>query len=84
MSFKINSETWTDKYDDTESQEYKDLTEKIVLEVGEAFNLNMWTSKGIVFYSFICASHEDHFCCVYMCFYCSVDFFSFGLHTEEI
>ena len=33
VSFKITSETWSVKYDDTESQEYKDLTEKIVLEV---------------------------------------------------
>ena len=33
-SFKITSETWSVKYDDTESREYKYLTENIVMEVG--------------------------------------------------
>lgn len=34
VSLKIKSERWTDKYDETDSQEYKNLTEKILLEVG--------------------------------------------------
>ena len=55
VSFKITSETWSVKYDDTESQEYKYLTEKIVLEVRIKFPFVLLILLFGVLFMCICA-----------------------------
>ena len=42
VTFEITGEQWNVKYGDTKSQEYMDLSEKIVLEVGRVVKLSMW------------------------------------------